>query len=115
MMNTMRGAIYEVLFESNLGASGKGLLSIRGGRLFGFDEGFMYRGYVKAVGGFVEGRVAIDRKDPNAVSIFGAVDRFELVIRGHGKSGTWHYSGHVVGAEQLRVRFVLALLTSMAA
>jgi hypothetical protein len=114
-MNTMRGAIYEVLFESNLGASGKGILSVRGGRLFGFDEGFTYRGYVKAVGGFVEGRVAIERRDPKAISIFGAVDRFELLIRGHGKSGTWQYSGHVVGAERLRVRFGLSLLTSMAA
>ncbi len=108
-------AVYGVHFQSNLGSIGYGILTVSNGRLTGYDEGFRYRGFVTVYGGRLSGRIAVDRVDPEAVSIFGVVEHFEIMIAGNAVTGQWHYSGQVVGAEHLRVRFRLIELSAMAA
>lgn len=99
--------VYHVTFESNFGAIGSGALVVTNGRLTGCDEGYSYRGFVKVVGGCVRGAIVATRTDPKAVSIFGSVDQFILEIAGNCAGGAWTYSGQVLGAEQMRVRFDL--------
>lgn len=99
--------VYLVNFESNLGGTGTGALVVTNGRLTGRDNGYVYRGYIKQVGGRVNGALIVTRSDPRAVSIFGSVDQFVMEIAGYCASGEWTYSGQVIGAEHLRVRFDL--------
>ena len=99
--------VYLVNFESNLGATGTGALVVTNGRLTGRDNGYSYRGFIKDVGGLVRGALIITRVDDRAVSVFGSVDQFIMEIAGNCVSGQWTYSGQVVGAEHLKVRFDL--------
>lgn len=99
--------VYHVTFESNHGASGTGSLVVTNGRISGCDSGYSYRGYVKVVGGCMRGKLIVTRTDPAATSIFGSIDQFVLLVAGNTASGKWTYSGQVLGAEQMKVRFDL--------
>ncbi len=102
-------------FESNLNATGSGLVSITNGWLSGFDFGYRYRGRLVAKGGMTRGRIRVQRYDPAAVSIFGSVSQFDLVISGNAFHGKRFFCGHVLGADHLRLRFHLDPAQVMAA
>lgn len=99
--------VYHVTFQSNFGAVGTGALVVTNGRITGCDNGFAYRGFEKVTGGYVRGALVVTRTDPRAVSIFGSVDQFVIEIAGNCAGGVWGYSGQVIGAEHLKVRFEL--------
>lgn len=107
-MNTKVEGWHLVSFESNLGMNGSGLVHVAGEWLSGEDATYRYRGRVSTKGGLAKGRVVVTRKSPNGISIFGKVEQFVLVITGNCATGKWFYSGHVLGAEHLRLRFTLA-------
>ncbi len=88
---------------------------VNGPRLTGGDGGYLYRGFVTGFGGVYRGRVAVIRVDPNAISLFGSVERFDLEISGLAMGSKIAFSGFVRGAEHLRVRFSLRLAAAMAA
>ena len=98
---------YFVRFESNLGTNGLGTVTVRNGLITGGDGGYRYRGFVVTKGGCHYGRIAIERLDPLAVSLFGAVERFDIEISGKAERDMFAFSGCVSGAEHLRVRIVL--------
>jgi hypothetical protein len=52
---------------------------------------------------------------PEAVSLFGRVERFELEVSGFASPKDLRFSGWVRGAEHLRVRFELFCAMRLAA
>ncbi|NHB77983.1 GrlR family regulatory protein [Rhodobacter calidifons] len=113
-MTTVEG-LYWVQFESNLGLVGVGEIHVHDGVFRGKDDGYTYRGYLVRRGGCYFGKAVIIRTTPDALSIFGPVERFELELSGRFEGGELRFSGHVVGAEHLRLRFVLMRQVSFAA
>jgi len=101
-MTTTNGPFW-VNFESNVGFSGSGALYFRNGVFWGGDDGYRYKGYLERHGGCYFGKAAITRVFPEAVSIFGPVERFELALSGRVENGALHFSGCVLGAEHLRL------------
>lgn len=106
---------HSAVFESNLGRSGAGVVHIHGEWLSGEDGAYRYRGRVSSVGGLAKGRIVVTRKAASGTSVFGPVERFVLVISGSSVTGQWEYSGHVLGAEHLRLRFRLKRFAQLAA
>lgn len=111
----IQSGFYFLVYESNLGTAGYGTLYISGPSVAGGDGGYRYRGGIEAHGGIFHGRVAVTRVDPDAVSIFGAAERFELVIRGRADGRGLTFSGFVLGRPSLRVRFRLIPAARIAA
>ena len=103
-MTNVKGPFW-VIFESNLGLAGVGELYFRDGVFWGSDDGYRYRGFLEKSGGCYFGRAVVTRINSEAVSIFGTVERFELVLSGRFENGDLQFSGCVLGAEHLRLRF----------
>ncbi|HRK69407.1 MAG TPA: hypothetical protein PKY73_17790 [Hyphomonas sp.] len=114
-MAQVRDGAYWVHFESNVGTAGIGSLLLRSGRVNGGDGGYRYRGFVVANGGVYRGRIAVERLDAEAISIFGPALRFELEVSGIASDRSLLFSGFVRGAEHLRVRFRLVHAMKLAA
>jgi T3SS negative regulator,GrlR len=114
-MRTTPDGPFWVQYESNLGWSGVGELFVRNGVFWGCDEGYRYKGYLERVGGCYFGKAVITQVDRNAVSIFGPVERFEIEVSGRNEKGRLLFSGRVLGAEHLRLRFVLSRRAMFAA
>lgn len=114
-MSRLLNGVCWVRFESNVGTFGIGSLSLRNGWLTGGDGEFRYRGFVVALGGCHRGQIAVERIHPTAVSLFGPVERFELVISGMASRNQFEFSGKVKGAEHLRLRIHIIPAMRMAA
>ncbi len=106
---------YWLEFESNLGGKGIGILHIAGHRMWGGDGGYKYRGIVGSRGGVIVGKVLVDRVEPLSESIFGKIDHFEVEFSGKADRGFYTFSGWVLGAPTMRVRFTLRRVTALAA
>jgi hypothetical protein len=106
---------YWVEFNSNIGTSGVGTIQLDRSRIWGGDGGYIYRGHMDCRGGLYFGRVAVIRVDPEARSIFGPVERFELKISGRADGNGFTFSGCVIGFETMRVRLRMRTATRLAA
>ena len=59
---------------------GSGVLVFNGTQIFGGDYGYYYSGRIDTTGGNVTGEINVVRFNPNAISVFGDIPSFTLVL-----------------------------------
>lgn len=78
----MTPGIYRVKFSSLQQEYGEGLAVFKDETINGGDNGYLYIGNYTRSGKTVNAQIKITRWDQNAVSVFGNVQTFDLVLRG---------------------------------
>lgn len=59
---------------------GSGVLVFNGTQVLGGDFGYYYSGEIKIIDGKIEGAVNVARFNPNAISVFGNIESFTLLL-----------------------------------
>ena len=91
----MQDGIYHVRFSSSMGSAGEGLVVVKQGAVNGGDLGYLYIGDLAVDGEAVSGKLLIKRWNPGHTSVFGALDRFELQLKGTKSNGGFTVSGGI--------------------
>ena len=78
----MTPGIYRVKFSSVQQGYGEGLAVFKDGTINGGDDGYLYVGHYTRDGKIVNAQIKINRWSQNAVSVFGNIQTFDLVLRG---------------------------------
>lgn len=111
----MQNGIYQVVFSSNMGASGGGLAVVKDGSVNGGDEGYVYKGNLLADGSSVSGRLEIKRYNAQRASVFGPLTEFQLDLVGAADAvGGFSVSGGLVGQPGLNIKITGRFITPAA-
>lgn len=94
--------LYKVQFYA-AGASGMGVIYVRGNRVRGGDFSYLYTGELESQGSSVTGVLQIKRHS-DGVSVFGPLDQFGLYVVGDIQKGVVFLRGHVEGRTALQIR-----------
>lgn len=90
----MIDGLYAVHFRT-ADNEGTGVVSITSGSINGGDFGYAYQGKLKESGQGVSATLAVSRFNPNADSVFGPADNFELEVSGPSSEKSFELTGHV--------------------
>jgi len=99
----MYDGLWAIEFEASLGY-GCGVLVFNGTQVMGGDAGYYYSGKIKTEGK-MSGEVNVIRFAPNAISVFGNLDSFTLLIKdGEINESSFTANAFVKGAEKLLIK-----------
>jgi hypothetical protein len=76
----MFDGLWTIEFKTDF-SFGTGVLVFNGGQVLGGDYGYYYSGKIDTTGNNVTGEVNVVRFNPNAVSVFGDIPSFTLVLK----------------------------------
>jgi len=89
----MTEGLWTIKFISSLNIWGGGVLVlIEGGRILGGDTGYYYIGTYKHQKDVIEGKADIIRFDPQSVSVFGKMPKFNIEFKGELKNNESEFS-----------------------
>lgn len=78
----MMDGLWTMVFRTNLGMGGSGVVVLNGSRALGGDTSFFYQGEMKNNGGQLEGRINIVRFSQALTSVFGNLENFWVSLSG---------------------------------
>lgn len=99
----MKPGIYYVVFESNLGVPGDGLVVIDNGRVHGGDHRFLYRGHYKEREADIDAEIFVRHFRGEAKSVFGSISTFYLILSGNAEKESFNLSGYIAGQSHLKI------------
>ncbi|MFM2477010.1 hypothetical protein [Celerinatantimonas sp. MCCC 1A17872] len=96
--------IYHIVFTGSHGVGGQGILTINNGSINGGDFGYLYQGYIKESNLKLTAQVGIFKFFDSAQSIFGPLEKFDLMLTGE-ETGQHSFtlSGYVMDHPELEI------------
>lgn len=101
--------VYVVRYRSPLDQSG-GVVTVRNGRATGGDSSYYYDGYLEDGPEGPVARMLFVRHRPEAMSVVGDVERFNVVFDGRVDNGLYHLEGSGSQAPGLKLSAVMTRL-----
>ncbi|MBE8614476.1 negative regulator GrlR [Morganella morganii] len=95
----MKDGIYFVKFRSNLQDFGDGTVIVKNNIINGGDFAYLYRGTVSDS----KITLTVERHDRTATSVFGDVDKFNLILNVAESGNNYVLTGHVEGMQQMQI------------
>jgi len=110
----MQNGIYHVRLSSFAGEAGEGLVVFSQGSLNGGDMGFLYIGHLTGSDEALSGKLTIKRWSPSQVPVFGALESFDLQVRGHATAkDSFTISGGISSQPDLTITIVGRFLSAV--
>ncbi len=95
--------LWTIQFRHSLKNFGTGVVVLTKGKILGGDAGFWYSGDYSIDQDNVTGKLLVARFAPNHISVFGAVDQFELLINFRFTEHSFNGTGSMVGHQNLEI------------
>ncbi|HHR6129249.1 TPA: GrlR family regulatory protein [Providencia alcalifaciens] len=95
----MKDGIYFVRFRSNSQDFGNGTVIVKDNIVNGGDFAYLYRGKVNGI----QTTLTIERHDKSATSVFGDIDKFNLILNIAESGRDYVLAGHVEGIQQMKI------------
>ena len=99
----MKAGLYVVNFSSSFGNFGGGVVTIESGRIQGGDSGYLYLGTYQTKDTALSAQVTVKRHNPNAQSIFGNLNEFDLSLHGSFTDNSFTANGSVSGRPMAKI------------
>lgn len=99
----MRDGIYSVTFRSNRGEVGTGVVIFNGGKAYGGDAGYYYKGSVETDGEDATAHIEVTRHQQGQESIFGPLNQFTLHLSGTPSDEAFTLRGNVAEHPQFSI------------
>ena len=99
----MKPGIYYVIFESNLGIPGDGLVVVDKGRVYGGDHQFLYRGSYQEREVDIEAEIFVRHFRGEFKSVFGNILNFYLILSGKAGDESFQLSGYIAGQSHMKI------------
>jgi hypothetical protein len=97
----MDSGIYYVIFKSQTGRFGDGLVVVDDGKIHGGDQSYLYCGRYKTDGQEIEAEIEVSYYRGEPQSIFGHLPKFSLNLSGNATNDAFTVAGRVFGQSQL--------------
>jgi len=85
---------------------GRGIVTLKDGRLLGGDFGYYYTGSYSIIGTRINARARVIKYDPNSVAVFGNIGAYELEFSGEIDDYQLEGVGNIVGVPNTHIRIV---------
>lgn len=95
----MKDGIYYVTFRSNLRDVGNGTVVVKNETVNGGDFAYVYRGSVNGN----QAILMVERHDKTATSVFGKIDKFNLILNVTESGNGYLLSGHIEDMPQMQI------------
>ncbi|MEI9697317.1 negative regulator GrlR [Moellerella wisconsensis] len=95
----MKDGIYFVRFRSNSQYFGNGTVVVKGNVINGGDFAYLYRGKANNT----QVTLTIERHDKSATSVFGDIDKFNLILNIADSGRDYVLAGHIEGMQQMNI------------
>ena len=95
----MKDGIYYVTFRSNMQDFGNGTVTVRNDIVNGGDFAYLYRGKVNNN----QVLLTVERHNRSATSVFGDIDKFNLILNISESGNNYELSGHIEGMQQMQI------------
>ena len=99
----MNPGIYYVIFKSQSGRFGDGLVVVDNGRIHGGDQRYLYRGSYITDGQAIEADIHVSYYRGEAKSVLGHLAKFNLNLTGKATAEAFTVRGHVFGQSHLAI------------
>ena len=95
----MKDGIYFVRFRSNAQYFGNGTVVVKSNTVNGGDFAYLYKGNINGS----QVVLAIERHDKTATSVFGDIDKFNLILNIAESGKDYVLNGHIEGMQQMQI------------